>query len=350
MRTFEKFRLSLLAALVLSLGYPSGTVLAQSPIGTVSNIPAPNTSASAFGTSLRYDSNGNLYAWDGLSVWKQNGGTGDFNKIGSVTSGNQADAGPINFSQDEQHLLLSNGSGGYFFTGNGTFWTMSASGGAPSYVAGGVPYTYDAVALPLASTIAGSGTKYFVNAGSSDYSSSLISIFDAATGTDKPVITNGPGATTSIAINPTDDSLYVGVGYGTGMGNIYSFSLNQIDNAYEKGTPIDFLSGTLFDPKGTGSQNGAGMFFDNNGYLFSGGDGITVFRPDGTICYDQASGYSTLTFDPANNGVLVVPFGSSTGTLYNAASFENAPEPSTLVLLLVGGLAMLVCRWRRRVK
>ena len=71
------------------------------------------------------------------------------------------------------------------------------------------------------------------------------------------------------------------------------------------------------------------MFFDSNGYLFSGGDGITVFRPDGTICYDQASGaadgyYASLTYNPANNEVLKVPYGSSTGTLYNAAEFESA--------------------------
>ena len=32
------------------------------------------------------------------------------------------------------------------------------------------------------------------------------------------------------------------------------------------------------------------MFFDKDGYLFSGGDGITVFSPNGTICYDQSAG------------------------------------------------------------
>ncbi len=167
------------------------------------------------------------------------------------------------------------------------------------------------------------------------------------------VIDNGPGATTSIAINPKNGSVYLGIGYGPDAGNIYSFSLNQIGLAYSSGTPIGFLSGgTLFNPAGTGSQSGAGMFFDNNGYLFSGGDGITVFRPDGTIAYDQPSGaadgyYDTLTFDPANNEVLKVPYGSSSGSLYNAASFETVPEPSALMLALGGGLAVLACRWRR---
>ena len=60
----------------------------------------PRLTANAYSTSLRYDSSGNLYAWDGLSVWEQSGGTGGFNNIGSVTAGNPADAGPISFSQD----------------------------------------------------------------------------------------------------------------------------------------------------------------------------------------------------------------------------------------------------------
>ncbi len=60
--------------------------------------------------------------------------------------------------------------------------------------------------------------------------------------------------------------------------------------------------------------------------------------------------YATLTFDPANNEVLKMPYGGSEGILYHAASFEAAPEPSTLILLLAGGLAALACRCRRRTK
>ncbi len=317
--------------LIVAALVSGGTVHAQLPVpvGTVSNIPLPD--ANAYSTSLRYDSSGNLYAWDGLSVWEQSG-TGAFNNIGSVAAGNSADAGPINFSQDGQSLLLSNGAGGFLGGGcNGVFWTMPASGGMASQVTGsGVPYTGDAVALPVASAIPGSSTKYIVNAGTSAYTSSSLSIFDASTGSNTVVIDNGPGATTSMAINPNNNSLYVGVGYGPNQGNIYSFRLSRIDSAYNSAAPIDFLSGgTLFNPTATGSQNGAGMFFDNNGYLFSGGDGITVFRPDGTISYDQPAGaadgyYDTLTYDPANNEVLKVPYGSSTGTLYNAADFEAA--------------------------
>ena len=90
------------------------------------------------------------------------------------------------------------------------------------------------------------------------------------------------------------------------------------------------------------------MFFDSNGYLFSGGDGITVFRPDGTISYNNSNLTGTLTYDPADNEVLVPPpYGSSTGTVYNATAFETVPEPSTLALLAAGTVAGLAA-WRRR--
>ena len=49
MKTFEKLCLPLLAALVFGLGYPGGTVRAQSPVGTVSNIPAPAPVPMRFG-------------------------------------------------------------------------------------------------------------------------------------------------------------------------------------------------------------------------------------------------------------------------------------------------------------
>ncbi len=356
MKTFEKLCLPLLASLALGLGYLGGTVHAQlqAPVGSVMNIPVP--SANAYSTSLRYDTSGDLYAWDGVSVWEQSGGTGSFNNIGSVAAGNSADAGPITLSQNGQSLLLGNGGGGaQGGTYNGGFWSMPVSGGAAAQVGGsGVPYTGDALALPAASTIPGSSTKYIVYEGSSNYSSCSLSIFDASTGSNTVVVDNGPGATASIAINPKNESLYVGVVNPTTFAdNIYSFSLSQIDSAYASGTPINFLTGgTLFNSAATGSQSGAGIFFDKNGYLFSGGDGITVFNSNGSIIYDQPAGaadnyFDALTYDPANNEVLKVPYGSSTGALYNAAAFESVPEPSTFALLGGGALVVLVA-WRRR--
>jgi hypothetical protein len=171
-----------------------GTGYAQSPVGTVVNIPVPNDAANAFSTSLRYDSSGNLYAWDGLSVWEQSGGSGNFNLLGTAPATNQSDAGPVALSQDGQTLLLSNGAGGYYFSGNGSFLTMSASGGMAAQVSGsGVPYTGDALALPAATTIPGSATKYIVYEGNSSYNGTSLSVFDSATGTSKVVIATAQG-------------------------------------------------------------------------------------------------------------------------------------------------------------
>ncbi len=305
-----------------------GRAGAQPPIGTVA-LPVADNSANAFQTSLRYDASGNLYAWDGLTVWKETGGTGSPQSIGAVTAGNQADAGPISFSQDGQTLLLSNGAGGNYNTGNGGFWTMPVTGGAAMQVSGTVPYAYDALALPAASTIPGSSTKYIVYAGNSSFNGGTVSILDTATGgAASPVIQNGPGATTAIAINPQNGSLYLGAfSLTTYTTNIYSFTLSQIDTTYNTQTPLDFLTaGALFTRQGAGSQSGGGMFFDNNGYLFSGGDGLTVFNPSGVVVYDGPlpGGYAWLTYDPAHNAVLEVPYGSSSGTLYNTGDFEPA--------------------------
>jgi hypothetical protein len=335
----------------------TGSVNAQPVVGTVSNIPLPDSNA--YSTSLRYSAGGTLYVWDGLSAWKQTGSS-SFTRTGSAAAGNSADAGPITFSQDGQTVLLSNGAGGA--TGgayNGKFFTMPTSGGSATQATGGVPYTGDALALPAASTIPSSSTKYIVYEGSAFTGGPVaisVSVFDAATGTNKVVINGETGATASLAINPQNNRLYVDVGYGSDQGKIYSFGQSQIDAAFTSGTPINFLTGgTLFNATATGSQSGAGMFFDSNGYLFAGGDGITVFRPDGTICYDQPAGsadgyYETLTFNPATNQVLkVAPFSAapSTGYLYDAAQLESVPEPSTCALLGAAAFASLVF-WRRR--
>ena len=185
--------------------------------------------------------------------------------------------------------------------------------------------------MPAASTIPQSSSKYIVYQGNSSYDGSSLSIYDAATGANQVVVDNGPGATTSIAVNPRNDSVYLGIGYGTDAGDIFSFSLSQ-SRRLQHGKPdrLPLLRHAL-QSGGTGSQSGAGMFLDNNGYLFSGGDGITVFNPSGSIVYDQPAGaadnyYDALAYDPANNEVLKVPYvnsGPATGSLYNATEFET---------------------------
>jgi autotransporter-associated beta strand protein len=348
--------MSLAAALLLAI---DAVAWAGDPVAvaTLTSLPAPNHNA--FNTSFRYDSYGILFAWDGYQVWRQNGVNLDaFTSIGTVVAGNSeplswpgstggpynsADAGPINFSGDGQQILLGNGSGGYGpwggkdgigpyeFEHTDRIWSMPISGGAVSLPSGTQPvgkiaYHNDFLPLPDASTITGKNQMYFVNQGNATYSGSSISVFDQATGTNVTVIDNGPGATTSLAFNPKNGRLYAGVGYGADRGKIYSFGLDQLDQAFKTNTPLDFVTnGTLFNPTAWNNQSGAGMFFDADGYLFSGGnEGITCFKPDGTLSKVLNMGdYTALVYNPANDQVLAIPYyPGTTGGVFNARDFE----------------------------
>ena len=123
-------------------------------------------------------------------------------------------------------------------------------------------------------------------------STSTLSIYDAASGTNKVVVSGLPGASTSLAFNPANGgSVYAGGGYGSPYeGDIYSFSLAAIENAYSSGQPILWTPASQFAPAAaTNTSSGAGMFVDNNGYLFTGGDGITVYNSSGAIVYSGAA-------------------------------------------------------------
>jgi hypothetical protein len=336
------------------------------PVTTLTSLPPPGLNA--FSTTFRYDSQGILFAWDGYHVWKQNGVNLDaFTQIGTVIAAddggphNYADAGPVNFSADEQRILLGNGNGGWGAetSAAGLVWSMPISGGTVSLPAGtqpvgNIPYHNDFLSLPATSTIAGKDTKYFVNQGI-DYSGSgsIISIFDETTHANVSVVTNGPGATTALAFDSKNNRLYAGVGFDPGRGNIYSFSLDQLDQAFETNTPLDFVNdGVLFNTTISDNQSGAGMFFDANGYLFSGGtEGITCFKPDGSVSNVLDMGaYTSLVYNAFNDEVLAIPyFPGTTGWVFSAHDFESVPEPGTLCLMAIGlGCGAFGWRWRRK--
>ncbi len=116
-------------------------------------------------------------------------------------------------------------------------------------------------------------------------------------------------------------------------------------------TPLDFTKdGVLFNPTASGNQSGAGLFFDADGYLFSGGnEGITCFKPDGTVSTVLDTGqYTSLVYNPMNDQILAIPYSpGTTGMVFNARDFESVPEPSTVALILSGWAALL---WWRRVR
>ncbi|MGW8257073.1 MAG: PEP-CTERM sorting domain-containing protein [Thermoguttaceae bacterium] len=361
-RCFAPYRIFSIVALWLWLG---AVAFGSDPL-PVATLTLPSPNHNAFATTSRYDSTGILYAWDGFGVWRQDGINLDsYTQIGTVIGGNNeplswygstggdyncADAGPINFSSDGARILLGNGLGGWGpyndpaeTTLSGLICAMPISGGtvdlpgADSPVAT-IDYHTDFIPLPAASTVENNATKYFVNQGDGSYTHSSILVFDETTGNAVPVIVNGPGATTSLAFNPTTNRLYAGVGFGSDRGKIFSFTLAQLDDAFLNG-PMDFTDGELFNPDAWDNQSGAGMFFDANGYLFAGGnEGITCFRPNGEVSMVLDMGiYTSLVYNPLNDQVLAVTgFTGETGTVYNASDFETVPEPSAILLLFVG--------------
>jgi len=316
------------------------------PLGTVT---LPNPDTNAFSTSIRYDSGGTLYAWDGLSIWKQTGAS--FTSIGQVPAGNNADAGPINFSQDGTQIVVSNGDGGWGGGSyNGMIFSLTKAGGNPSAPVGSVAYNDDLIPVPSSSTITASASKYFVDQGNSTYNGSSVSVFDSGTGLNTAVIANIPGASAAMALNSAGTRLYADVGFGADAGQIRSFSLTDLASAFASNTPIDFSAGTLFNTITT-PQSGAGMFFDKDAYLFVGGDGgVTVFSPNGTQAFVEdptGNAYSSLAYNPATDQVLAVPYGAA-GSIYNATSFETlVPEPSAALLLSLAGMFLLLVRARR---
>ena len=361
-------RVAVLTALAsLLLGSPA-RASDPLPVATLA-LPAPDVNA--YSTNFRYDSHGVLYAWDGFHVLRYDAANSHFNTIGTVIGGtdangdyNCADAGPINFSADGTEILLGNGAGGMAWLSHPTdtwhadrVWSMPIAGGPINTPLTTIPGHFDFVPVPAGLAGLGSDTGYFVHQG--QFTTSSVSVFDKTKGTTVTVIDHVPGGSASIALNPQGDRLYVGVGYSsTHRGDIYSFSLSQIASAYSSQTPLDFLSGDFFNPTATNNQSASGLFFDQDGYLFAGGgEGITAFRPDGTLSKTLAVGdpfstSTTLLYDPANDHVLAVVqdwnTGLQTGTVYRAADFETVPEPATLVLLLLTFAMAATWCWRRR--
>jgi hypothetical protein len=334
----SRYKLGFIATTAL-LSVCSARTHAQTPAGTVT-LPAADDPFST--TSFRYDTGGTLYANGGVNVYQQNSG-GTFSVIGTLPAGNDSDAGPINFSNDNSQILIGNGAGGSTPADNGLLFALPKTGGTTNASVGTVPYNYDIVPVPASVPLVDSNRSYFVDAGNASFTGSTVSLFDSRTGSNTNVL-NIPGASASITIDPSGKELYAESGFGTDAGQIRSFSLTDLTAAYNSGTPLDFDSGKLFNPD-VGDQSGSGLFFDKDGYLFAGGaDGFTVFRPDGSIS-DQLSdpfSYTTIGYNPVADEILAVPYGDSAGTLYNAVDFETVtPEPASIAILGVGGLILL---------
>ena len=302
----------------------------------------PPPAANAFGVSVAFGpANGLMYVWDGASVLKENSvNSSSYASIGSVGSGS-ADAGPIAFSRDGSALLVGNGFGGALGgpTHVGKVFSIPTAGGSSSTPVGTIPFHNWFVAAPIGA----STTRYFVDSGADQFgTASGVTVFDSLDGSNVSLIQGIPGASSSIALDAANN-LYVGIGYGAQVGEIREFSLAALANAFNSSTPLAWTAGTLFNA--SPNNSGAGMFLDARGYLFAGGpDGVTVFNPSSHARLFDNGGYTTVTYDPALDRVLVTGFGNQQG-IYPASMFL-APEPTSGVL--AGSAVLIFIPWARR--
>ncbi len=292
--------LALIAVELASVGQGVAQTL-PSPVTVISSYPPP--APNAFLTNMRFGPDGLIYAWDGQHVWRQSGVNVDgFDTpaFGTVPS-NGSDAGPINFSQNGQTIIVGNGSGGQDFSGasSGLLYTMPAAGGSAG-LAGTVPFHQDLVPPPAAATMSGAAVKFLVDRGSADFATSEIDLFDFATGAMAPLIRNIPGASSSIAFD-SENRLCVGIGFGSSRGQVRRFTLPLVDLA-ASGQPLDWTTGQLFNT--VDNNSGAGMFFDARGNLFVGGpNGATVFNANGASQFYStgASSFPIVMYNATND-------------------------------------------------
>ena len=284
------------------------------PVMQFTNIP--ELPWSSFHFSAEFNTDGLLYVWDGSYVWRQNAVNADgFTQIGEIT-GNMSDAGPVQFTYDGTGMLLGNGEGGWGpYEGHpecaGRIFSMPIGGSVISQPVIDIDYHYDIAALPQQSTIAQAGHKYFVNYGWEYYMTnpkSWVGVLDIETGIVQDVVADIPGASGAIAVDHFGN-LYACVGYGNTRGLIKRFSAAAVDEAFNTQTPLAWSAGVALNPSNYNNNSAAGMFFDERGYLFVGGDqGLTVFRPDGSSgTFDVGGGsYSSVSYNPYNDQFLVL--------------------------------------------
>lgn len=331
----------LAAALSLAASTARADVLPPAPVSV--NLPLP--ASNAFDVATAFGPNdGLLYVWTGNSVLRQDAiNSNAFSSLGSAGSGS-ADAGPIAFSRDASTLLVGNGSGGMLGGVHaGQLFTLPAVGGSGN-AAGNVPFHFTLLAAPLGA----SNTRYFINQGEASFTTSSVSVFDAATSSNVSVIASIPGASSSMAID--GGRLMVGIGFGPHRGDLRSFALADLETALANETPLDWSTGTLFND--LDNNSGAGMFYDARGFLFVGGPGgLTVFDTSGASMFYDNGGFSSVVYDPFGDRFLLTGFGSQQG-IYPAAMFFHVPEPGSVALALMAGISLVGyvgCRRRRPV-
>lgn len=161
-------------------------------------------------------------------------------------------------------------------------------------------------------------------------------------------VATGPLTSNGIGISPDGETLYVLSSIGL---NVTAFDINE-DHTLS--------GGRIF----TELQNGAdGMTVDRFGNLYISDLGASQLPPDPTqivglpgsmVRVFDPSGEEVLAFEPPH-GAINMTFGAPDDTLYitgfdvlQRVPITFVPEPASIVLFAVGGLAFLSIRRRRR--
>ncbi len=353
-RTRLSWALAIAGACVI-VSLQTSSFAATVPVASFS-LPAP--SSVSFSTSAAFGPDGLIYAYDGLNVFKQNAlNTGAFTKINTGTAGVAgSDAGPITFTSDGQKIVVSTATGGFDFSGNsnGLFLTLPAAGGAFTGPFNAKLANTLAFKPLQSSTVTNAANKLAVDFGNGDFGNPISGVAyydltDAGAGSmtaSKTVIGNIPGASTDVAFDGAGH-FYVGIGFGTNVGDIRKFDVSDLDNAYNTDTPLAFSDGTLINPGNGGNNSGAGIFVAD-GSVFAGsgsGGGLVVIGPDGNSkVYDLGKGFASIFYNPTNDEFAVTDFDGSVD-IFHATDF--IPEPAGIAFLACASLALLRRRGRR---
>lgn len=345
----------LLAAILLaSARSAAAQTLGTTPntLSTISDVPPSAPYPTTYGggsSSLRFGPNGQLYASDGSTVWEQTAGFGgSFTAIGAIQTAG-SDPGEINFSSDNQSIIVSNGAGGPAGgSANGVLYSLPLPNNttAPTVLPtasqiGTVQNNFDLVPTPLNSNFTNPASSYLVDLGVGDsYDASQVDFFNSSTGPVAAII-NIPGASSSLAITgagASNDQLYVDVGSGNSQGEIKAFSLSSLATAVATNTPLDWnTQGTVVNGPDA-NNSGLGMFVDPRGYVFTGGPyGIEVIVPPSTAGGSSTAyvygipdtngdllTYDSVTYNPITNQFVVQGYDPSYNVytnVYSASQF-----------------------------
>ncbi|HEX3997379.1 MAG TPA: PEP-CTERM sorting domain-containing protein [Pirellulales bacterium] len=319
------------------------------------NIPPSAANSTGYSpSSIRFGPNGQLYIWDGTSIYEQTAGLSSNAPvtIGGITSGSGpspfgSDPGPINFSPNGQYIVVSEGAGGYDQSSNGLLFAIPIAGGTTVTPIGSDSETFDMIPLPASCKSTSSTGSFLLDVGT-NYGSE-VDLFNAATGAVTPIVAAVPGASTSITISGTNWSNYtldVGVGYGGQSGDINSFSISGLFQSLKSGAAQQWSTGTVVDGQSDSNNSGAGMFVDPRGYLFTGGpSGIEVIGPSGgpvvySIPYDTQGdlmGSPSVTYNSITNQFAVQGYDYSGIPLQQTVVFSASQFAVTALLAWTGG-------------